>query len=133
MHFQRRQPVLVAAFFASAFFFCQNLLAQAPEHLVTPQDLSKAAQEATQTRQRNIGTLRSFLSSDKAKKALEQAHIDPKKVQDAVSSLSDQELAQLAQRATKAQNDFAAGMSDRDLLIVILLVAALILIIVAVH
>jgi hypothetical protein len=48
--------------------------------------------------------------------------------------LSDAELAQLASRAQKAQADFAAGdLSDRDLIIIILAVAALILIIVAVR
>jgi hypothetical protein len=43
-------------------------------------------------------------------------------------------LAQLAARASLAQNDFAAGrISDRDLLIILVGVAVLILIIVAVH
>ena len=42
--------------------------------------------------------------------------------------------AQLASRAEKAQADFAAGnLSDRDLLIIVLAVAALVLIIVAVR
>jgi hypothetical protein len=48
--------------------------------------------------------------------------------------LSDQELAQLASRAQRAQAEFAAGrLSDRDLLILILGIAALVLIIVAVR
>jgi hypothetical protein len=43
-------------------------------------------------------------------------------------------LAQLASRAGKAQADFAAGhLSDRDLIIILLAVVALILIIVAVR
>jgi hypothetical protein len=55
-------------------------------------------------------------------------------VKQGVATLSDQELAQLAARADKAQADFAAGtLSDRDLIIIILAVAALILIIVAVR
>jgi hypothetical protein len=60
--------------------------------------------------------------------------MDPQQVKNAVSTLSDQELAQLAARADKAQTDFVAGnLSDRDLIIIILAVAALILIIVAVR
>ena len=52
----------------------------------------------------------------------------------AVSALSDQELAQLAARSDKAQRDFAAGtLSDRDLIIILVALAALILIIVAVR
>ena len=52
----------------------------------------------------------------------------------AVSTLSDQELAQLASRSTKAQADFAAGrIEDHDLLVILVALAALVLIIVAVH
>jgi hypothetical protein len=60
--------------------------------------------------------------------------MDLAKVESAISSLSDQELARLASRAEKAQIDFAAGrLSDRDLLLILLGIAGLILIIVAVH
>src|SRR5579883_136480 len=69
-----------------------------------------------------------------AEKALKAAHIDGQQVKNAVSRLSDDELAQLAKRAEKAQKDFAAGtLSDRDLIIILLAVVALILIIVAVR
>jgi hypothetical protein len=55
-------------------------------------------------------------------------------VKTAVASLSDAELAQLASRAEKAQADFAAGhLSDRDLIIILVIIAGLILIIVAVR
>jgi hypothetical protein len=55
-------------------------------------------------------------------------------VKDAVSQLSDSELSQLSARASKAQADFAAGtLSDRDLIIILVAIAALILIIVAVR
>ena len=48
--------------------------------------------------------------------------------------LSDDELARLASRVRTAQADFAAGtLSDRDLIIILIAVAALILIIVAVR
>jgi hypothetical protein len=50
----------------------------------------------------------------------------------AISTLSDDELARLASRADKLDQDFAAGrLSDRGMLIVILGAAALLLIIVA--
>jgi hypothetical protein len=48
--------------------------------------------------------------------------------------LSDAELAQLAQRANTAQADFAAGtLSDRDLLLILVGIAVIVLIIVAVR
>jgi hypothetical protein len=89
---------------------------------------------ATQTRQKNIETIRQFVSSPTAEKALKSAHIDANQVKDAVSRLSDSELSQLSARASKAQVDFAAGtLSDRDLIIILVAIAALILIIVAVR
>jgi len=60
--------------------------------------------------------------------------MDPEHVKTAASTLTDQELARLASRADKAQADFAAGtLSDRDLIIILVGIAALILIIVAVR
>jgi hypothetical protein len=65
---------------------------------------------------------------------LANAHLDDTKVRTAVSSLRDEELRQLASKANKAQADFAAGtLSDRDLLLILVAIAALILIIVAVR
>ena len=109
-----------------------NLMAQT--HVVSSADLQKELLQATQARERNLKTVGQFLSSPKAQKALQSAHMDPEKVKTAISSLSSEELAQLAARAEQAQKDFAAGnLSDRDLLIIILGIAALVLIIVAVR
>ena len=114
------------------FAIPQNLAAQT--HVVSTADLQKAAVAATQSRQHNIETVQQFLSSPSADKALKTARIDAKQVTQAVSSLNDDDLARIAQRATKAQADFAAGrINDHDLLVILIVVAALILIIVAVH
>ncbi|HEY6937777.1 MAG TPA: PA2779 family protein [Terriglobales bacterium] len=119
---------LLALFFA----FPSNLAAQA--HVVSPADLQKETVAASQVRQRNLQTVTQFLSSPRAQKALRSAHMDPTQVKTAVSTLSDQELAQLASRSANAQADFAAGrIDDRDLLIILVAIAALILIIVAVR
>jgi hypothetical protein len=116
----------------AVFAIPQSLVAQT--HLVSPEELQKATIAATQARQQNIQTINQFLSSAPAKKALRSAHMDPQQVKQAVSALSDQELAQLASRASKAQADFAAGrLSDRDLIIILIAIAGLILIIVAVR
>lgn len=119
-------------FLTAVFAVAQNVVAQT--HVVSPADLQKATVAATQSRQQNIETIQQFLSSDSAQKALKSAHMDPQQVKQAVSGLSDEDLAQLASRASKAQADFAAGhLSDRDLIIILIAIAALILIIVAVH
>lgn len=130
-HFSR---VLTAAVLAAAFTVPPTLLAQAPDHLVSPSALQQAAVNASHARQQNVETLQNFFSSPEAQKALESARMNPQQVKKAVAGLNDQELAQLAQRANKAQSDFAAGNIDnRDLLIILVCIAALILIIVAVH
>jgi hypothetical protein len=87
---------------------------------------------AAQTRQKNLEKTRGLFSSAETRKAMEAAKISPEKVDAAISSLSDEELMRLASRADKLDQDFAAGrLSDRDLLIVILGLAALVLVIVA--
>ena len=109
-----------------------SLLAQT--HVVGPAELQKESVAATRARQHNLATVTEFLSAPKAEKALRSAGMDPAQVKTAVSTLNDRELARLALRAEKAQADFAAGtLSDRDLLIILLAVAVLVLIIVAVR
>lgn len=123
-----------AAFLATTFVMPNSTFAQSADHLVSPSDMTQAAAQASHQRQQDIDTLNQALSSPKVQKALESAHVNPQKVKDAVSGLSDQELAQLASRANRAQKDFAAGtISNHDLLIILVGIAALILIIVAVH
>jgi hypothetical protein len=124
------------ALFASAlvmfFLVPSDLMAQ--NHLVSRADLQKEVTAASQLRQQNLKTVREFLSTPTAEKAMKSAQMDPQQVQTAVSTLNDQELAQLAARADKAQADFAAGeLSQRDLIWIILAIAVVVLIIVAVR
>jgi len=123
---------LAAAMLALAFMIPQDALAQ--NHVVSPSELQNAVVASTEARQHNLDTLQQFVSTPAAEKALKSAHLDAQQVKNAVSQLNDQELAQLATRADKAQADFAAGtLSDRDLIIILVAIAALILIIVAVR
>ena len=106
----------------------------AQTHVVSPADLQRTAVEATTARQHNLEAINGFLSSPQMEKALVTAGIDPAQVKTAVSALNDQELARLAARSEKVQADFAAGrLSDRDLLVVVLCLVALVVIIVAVR
>ena len=136
MHTDSRQFVraLVTTALVTIFAIPQSLVAQSSEHLVSPTELQKAVQDASQKRQQNLDTLNQFFSSEKAQQAMQSAHQDPEQVKKAVASLSDDELAQFASRANTAQADFAAGrVDDHDLLIILVCIAALVLIIVAVH
>ncbi len=97
-------------------------------------DLRQSLRVAIATVQHNLDSLQHLLSTPTAEKALKSAKVDAQQVKTAVSTLNDQELAQLAARADKAQADFYAGtLSERDLILIILGIAVLVLIIVAVR
>ncbi len=133
MNFNLRDSigVLVSGILMTSFAVPSSLRAQ--QHVVSPTDIHKELVNATQTRRQNRDKVRDLFSSKTAQKALRKAGMDPAQVKTGISTLSDAELAQLASRADKARDDFAAGrLSDRDLLIVLVGLAALILIIVAV-
>ena len=121
-------------------FDCRHSLSQRalphkpPSILSAPQNCRRPLLTPRKPASRTLQTLNDFFSSDQAQKAIQSAHMNPQEVKKAVAGLNDQELAQLASRAQKAQSDFAAGsMGDHDLLLILVLIAALILIIVAVH
>ena len=134
MRFVLRQSVriVVALVLMTCFMVPTGLLAQT--HVVSPADLQQQVVTASQVREHNLQTVQNFLSTPTAEKALKSSHINLQQVRTAVSTLNDQELAQLAARADKAQADFAAGnLTDHDLVLIILGIAVLILIIVAVR
>jgi hypothetical protein len=124
--------MVIALVLVTLFFVPTELRAQS--HVVSPGDLQKSVNTASQARQQNLETVRAFLSSPTAQKALKSANMDTRQVTTAVSGLNDQDLAKLAARADQAQKDFAAGtLSERDLILIILAIAVLVLIIVAVR
>ena len=105
----------------------------AQTHVVSPADLKSAVVAATNARQNNLESVHRLVSSAQMAHAFRTAGINTAQVKTAVSALNDQELARLAARSEKAQADFAAGrITDRDLLLIVVGIAVLVLIIVAV-
>jgi len=101
--------------------------AQENQHVVSLSDLNKDAAQPAQTRQSNQAAVRTLLSSEQAQKAMRSANLDYQKVDKALGQMSDEDLAKLAERSRKAQNDFAAGrISDRDMLWIILIALAIV-------
>ena len=132
LHIWQSGRTLIASLLALFFFIPADLVAQ--NHVISSADLRKEAAAASQTRQQNLEAVQKFLFNPTGEKAMKSAGIDPQQVKAAVPTLNDEELAQLAARANKAQADFAAGdLSQRDILWIILAIAALVLIIVAVR
>jgi hypothetical protein len=106
------------------------------KHVVTSQELSKDAARPAETRGANEAALRQLFSSEQAQRALKSANIDYSKVDKAVGQLSDADLAKLAARSRQVQHNFAGGrsagsLSDRDLLIIII-IAVLVIALIAI-
>ena len=112
--------------------------AQAQEkHVVSPQQLSQDAARPAETRGANEATLRQLFSSEQVQQALKSANIDYSKVDKAVGQLSDEDLAKLAARSREARRNFAGGragsLSDRDLLIIIIIAVLVIALVAVLH
>jgi Flp pilus assembly protein TadB len=132
MRFDLRQSIRLLAACFLITLCATSIMAQT--HVVSPSDIHKELVNAAQTRRENLQKVKGLFSSDETRKAMEAAQINPERVDTAISTLSDEELARLASRADNLDKDFAAGrISDRDLLIILVGIAALILIIVAVR
>ncbi|MBZ5642482.1 MAG: hypothetical protein LAO19_06970 [Acidobacteriia bacterium] len=108
--------------------------ALAQNHVVPLSEIQKDVAAASSTREKQVAQLENFFSSPQASRAMKSAHVTYQQVDNAVQQLSDDDLARLSARSENAQKDFAAGnISNRDLLIIVLGILALVLIIVAVR
>jgi hypothetical protein len=129
MSFFLKRCALILGFAALACLTGGSVRAQETQHVVSSGELRHDAAQPAQTRHTNELAVRSLLSSDAGKKALQSSGVDYQKVDKAVGQLSDEDLAKLAQRSQQAQSDFAAGrISDRDLLWIILIIVAVLII-----
>lgn len=107
--------------------------ARAQDHLVTSQALQQQVQSTSAARQQNIDTLTKFLSTPLAESAMKAHHISSVQVRTAIPTLSNQELASLAARASHAQQQFAAGFIGTGMLLVIIIAIVVVIIVVAIH
>ena len=125
---------LLAAFLCSPHASAQTMYATASEdHIVSSQAMQQPVVTAGETRRRNIKALTDAFDSPAGKKAMGAAKADPVQVKNALPTLSDEELANLSGRVTKAQSDFSAGLLGIGLLTLIILVVILVIVVSAVH
>jgi hypothetical protein len=112
-----------------------GLLAQtaSQDHIVSSQALQQQLQTSSAARQKNLQTLKTFMSTPQAEKAMRDAKIDPVQVQKAIPTLSDHELANLSARATDAQQKFSAGALSNSMLTLIIVLIAIIIIVAIIH
>ena len=104
------------------------------QHVVSLDELNKDAAEPVETRQANEAAIRHLFSSQPAQNALKSAKIDYAQVDKAVGQLSDEDVAKLAERSKQIESNFSAGsLSDRDLLVVIIIAVLVIALIAVLH
>lgn len=103
------------------------------DHIVPSQALQQQAVTSSAVRQKNIETLNGILNTPTAQKAIHDAHVTTEQVKGAIPTLSDDELANLSGRVTKAQNDLSAGYIGTGLFTIIILAVILIIIIIVIH
>ena len=103
------------------------------DHLVSPQAMQKQMADSASARQKNIETIQNFLSTPVADRAMRDAHYNPEQVKNAVSSLSDQEVASLAARSADAQQKFAAGALTKPELALIVIALVVLIVVIIVH
>jgi hypothetical protein len=104
------------------------------DHLVSPDTVRARLAEAAAARESHLATLGRVLAMPQVEGAAAELGLDVRQVRAAVSSLSDDELRDLAARAALLEADPVAGLSRdvESLLIIFLLVAIVILVLQAV-
>jgi hypothetical protein len=125
--------VVTLAWPASTFAQAAATQPTEPDHIVSSQALQQQVENSSADRQKHIDAINDLLATPQAEQAMRDSHIDAKQVHDAVPTLSDNELADLAARANHAQQDFAAGLLGVGLFTLIILVIIVIIVVAVVH
>jgi hypothetical protein len=105
-----------------------RVTAQDKDHVVSLDELKSDAAKPSQARADNEAEVRHLLQTEAGQEALKQAKVDYSKVDKAIGQLSDDDLANVAQKSRQADADFAAGGLSQTLIIVIILIVILIVV-----
>src|SRR5262249_53338767 len=109
----------------------QFLAAQAP--VVSSSELHQAIAAAAQARQKNLDNVRGFFSGDRVRAALKTGKVDYQKVDQAVATMSPEELARLAVRTNRIEKDFAGGaLTNQQLTYIVIALATAVIVLIAV-
>jgi hypothetical protein len=107
--------------------------AAAEDHIVSSQTLQQQMVNSSAARQKDAATVAGFLASPAAEHALRSARMDSVQIRTAIPTLSNQELANLAARASDTQQKFSAGLITTGMLELIIVLIAVIIIVAAIH
>jgi Flp pilus assembly protein TadB len=99
-------------------------------HVVPSDDLHASLVAKQTSRQADIDRLNRFFESAQANKTLRDAHVDFKKVQQAVSMLNDEELSRITAQLDHLDSQFEAGLTSGQLTLIVLALAVTIIVVV---
>jgi hypothetical protein len=100
----------------------------ADEHVVPLTELHDKARSASESRTRNIEDIQRVLSYPAAAVALEKNNVNQDQMRRAVPTLSDAELARLADRARASEKDVQGGLIVGILALIGLIVVIIIVV-----
>jgi len=124
--------IVVVTLIVGSLFVSQIAYAQAP--VVTHDELKQALVNAANTRKENLEQVKSFFSSDAARKALATAHLDSDRIQKGLPTLNSEELAKLAAQTRQIQNDFAAGaLTNQQITYILIALGTAVIVLIAVR
>jgi hypothetical protein len=109
-------------------------IAAAENHIVPLAEMQKRVAVASHRRESNLGKANAFLSMSAVQQALRAGKMEPERVRQAISLLSDDELSRFVTRTDRVRTDLEAGaLSNLELtyIVIALATAVIILVIVA--
>lgn len=118
--------ILVALAVGMAAVLPRAALAQ--DHVVPLPELKEKVRSAAGERARNIADIQRVLSYPAAAEALQKSNINQEQVRAAVATLSDEELARLADRARASEKDVQGGLIVGILALIGLIVVIIIVV-----
>lgn len=121
----------IAGWLGVLFVVAMSPIRAAPADHVVPQDeIQRTVSHAARVRQGNLEAVQRFFASPQAQKALKKGGVDYARVEKAVPTLSDDDLARLATRVNSAQGRFAAGsLSNEQLTYIVIALATAVIVI----
>jgi hypothetical protein len=123
----------IAAMLLAAAVSAGPMLAQSEtdKHVVSLGELNKDAAGPAEARRANEAEIRHLFATVDGQKALKTANVEYAKIDRAVSSMSDEDVARISNRARELDRDFAGGnLSDHDLLVILIVVLIVVILIV---
>lgn len=111
----------------------QTAPARPGQHIVSTADLQNDVATAAAARKADQAKVEAFLSTPRARQEMKKVGLNYRVVQRAIPQLSQEELASLAGRADKAQQEFAAGaLTNQQLTYIIIALATAVVVIILV-